>query len=163
MVKNNNSKPGAIIIEGHVQGLSNLRSLGEAGIPAFVVDKENCIAKYSQYCQKFFKSPDFIKDEFADFMMDLAKKENIRDWVLIPSNDHAVYTISKHKEKLEKYYKIITPELDIIDQIYDKPKLINKARRHTIPVPETLTFQSIGEALSRVNEYPVLIKGRNGL
>ncbi len=32
------SKPGAIIIEGHVQGLSNVRSLGEAGIPVFVID-----------------------------------------------------------------------------------------------------------------------------
>ena len=160
---NNNSSKGAIIIEGHVQGLSNIRSLGEAGIPAFVVDTENCIARYSQYCQKFFQSPDFIKDEFADFLIDLAIQENIRDWVLIPSNDHAVYTISKHKEKLEKYYKIITPELDIIDLIYDKTKLINLARENTIPVPETLTYHSTEEALANIENFPVLIKGRNGL
>jgi D-aspartate ligase len=79
---------GAIIIEGHVQGLSNTRSLGEAGIPVFVVDKVNCLARYSRYCRKFFRCPDFIEDAFADFLIDLAEKENLKDWVLIPSNDH---------------------------------------------------------------------------
>src|SRR6056297_2604002 len=157
------NKPGAVIIEGHVQGLSNTRSLGEMGVPVYVVDKTNCIARYSKYCMKFFRCPDFIRDEFSDFLIDLAKKENIRDWVLIPSNDHAVYTISKHKEKLEKYYKVITPELDIIDLIYDKTKLINKGSEQSIPVPNTLTFDSVDEALASVKEFPVLIKGRNGL
>src|SRR6056297_2905832 len=131
------NKPGAVIIEGHVQGLSNTRSLGEMGVPVYVVDKTNCIARYSKYCKKFFRTPDFIRDEFADFLIELAKKENIEDWVLIPSNDHAVYTISKHKEKLEQYYKVITPGLDIIERIYDKMQLINLAKQNNIPVPVT--------------------------
>ena len=45
-MKNNT---GVIVIEGHVQGLSNTRSLGEKGIPVYVVDKDNCIARYSRY------------------------------------------------------------------------------------------------------------------
>ena len=32
------TKKGAVIIEGHVQGLSNTRSLGEAGIPVIVAN-----------------------------------------------------------------------------------------------------------------------------
>ena len=71
------NRPGAIIIEGHVQGLSNTRSLGEIGIPVIVVDKVNCIARYSKYCTKFFICPDFITDEFAEFLIDLAIKENL--------------------------------------------------------------------------------------
>jgi len=47
-------KPGAIIIEGHVQGLSNTHALGAAGIPVVVVDTANCIARYSRYCKGFF-------------------------------------------------------------------------------------------------------------
>ena len=156
-------KNGAIILEGHVQGLSNTRSLGEKGIPVYVVDKNDCIARYSKYCKKFFRSPDFIKDEFADFLIDLAEKENIRDWVLIPSNDHAVYTISKHKEKLEQYYKVITPGLDIIDRIYDKLQLVNLAKQNNIPVPVTQNFQSVDDPVSKELKFPVLTKGRNGL
>jgi len=157
------TKPGAILIEGHVQGLSNTRSLGEAGIPIIVVDRTDCIARYSKYCTKFFRCPDFILDEFADFLIELAVNEKIIDWVLIPSNDHAVYTISKHKARLEKHYKIITPGLDIIEKIYDKAKLIEIARQVTVPVPKTQLFTSEDEELNHKMSYPVITKGRNGL
>ncbi|MDY0143780.1 MAG: hypothetical protein RBR97_17985, partial [Bacteroidales bacterium] len=156
------SKPGAIIIEGHVQGLSNTRSLGEAGIPVFVVDKTNCIARYSKYCAKFFRCPDFGTDEFATFMIELAQKENIRGWVLIPSNDHAVYTISKHKQQLEKYYKVITPSLDIIESIYDKSKLLHIAQRCGVAIPQTQYFTSANDSIGNIT-FPVLTKGRFGL
>lgn len=154
---------GAIIIEGHVQGLSNTRSLGESGIPVFVVDKVNCIARYSRYCIKFFKCPDFIEDAFADFLIDLAIKENIKDWVLIPSNDHAVYTISKHKVRLEVYYKVITPGLEIIGSIYDKIKLLEIAEACGVPVPLTQNFKTPYESLRPELKFPLITKGRNGL
>lgn len=154
--------PGAIIIEGHIQGLANTRALGEAGIPVYVVDKNNCIARYSKYCKKFFYCPGFEKDEFARFLMELAVKENLKDWVLFPSNDHAVYTLSKHKAELEKYFRVITPGLEIIDNIYDKSRLLSIAQRIGIPVPKTQYFASFKESLNRM-EFPVLTKGRFGL
>jgi D-aspartate ligase len=156
-------KPGAVIIEGHVQGLSNTRSLGEAGIPVYVVDKTNCIARYSRYCRKYFRCPDYNTDEFAEFLLNLAVVENINGWVLIPSNDHAVYTISKHKARLESYYKIITPALDIIENIYDKAKLIKIACDINIPVPKTIYLRSPDDEQIKEINYPVLTKGKNGL
>lgn len=41
-------KSGAIIIEGHVQGLSNKQSLGDRGIPVYIIDKTNGI-ELSEY------------------------------------------------------------------------------------------------------------------
>ncbi|MEZ5084599.1 MAG: hypothetical protein R2750_14335 [Bacteroidales bacterium] len=70
------NKTGAIIIEGHVQGLSNTRALGSMGIPIYVVDINTCIARYSKYCKKFFICPAFKSDDFAEFLIDLAKKKN---------------------------------------------------------------------------------------
>lgn len=157
-----NNKKGAVIIEGHVQGLSNTRSLGEAGIPVYVLDKTSCIARYSKYCNKFFICPDFGKDEFATFLIKLAQKENIKDWVLIPSNDHAVYTISKHKAQLEKYYKVITPSLDIIENIYDKSKLLTISQGCGVPIPKTQYFTSVNDVIDNLT-FPVLTKGRFGL
>jgi len=81
----------------------------------------------------------------------------------MPSNDHAVYTISKYKEKLELYYKVITPELNIIENIYDKVKLIESAKKLNIPVPVTQVIKSIENPLERGLNYPVITKGRNGL
>lgn len=157
------SIPGAIIIEGHVQGLSNVRSLGEAGIPVYVVDKDKCIASQSRYCRKFFQCPDYQSDEFADFLLKLAEKESIRGWVLIPSNDHAVYTLSRNKEKLEEYFKVITPELDIIEKIYDKKQLLLLAEQCKVPVPKTMYFQSKDDLKHDSLTFPVLTKGRYGL
>jgi len=157
------AKYGAIIIEGHVQGLSNTRSLGESGIPVYVIDTTDCIAKYSKYCNKYFLCPDFDLDEFADFLIELAVNENIKGWVLIPSNDHAVYTISKHKRRLENHYKVITPGLEIIDKIYDKTKLIEIARQVNVPVPVTQLFTKDNETLKSGLYYPVITKGCYGL
>ncbi|MBP6870621.1 MAG: hypothetical protein KBC43_01320 [Bacteroidales bacterium] len=154
---------GAIIIEGHVQGLSNTRALGEKGIPVYVVDKTRCIASYSRYCTKFFHCPDFLSDEFPQFLVDLAERENIRGWVLIPSNDHAVYGISRHKPLLQNYFSIITPGLEIIDNIYDKSRLLQTAEAIGVPVPATQYFLSAEDPVSDRLTFPLLTKGRHGL
>ena len=136
------SVPGAVIIEGHVQGLSNTRALGARGIPIYVVDKNDCIAKYSKYCVKFFRSPDFNDDALSDFLIEIVKREKIKNWVLIPSNDHAVYTLSKHKDELKEHFRIITPGLEIINKIYDKIELLTLAKGLSIPIPETQAIVS---------------------
>jgi len=154
---------GVIIIEGHVQGLSNVRSLGEAGIPVYVVDKGDCIARYSKYCKKFFRCPPYESNDLADFLIKIATEMKLQNWLLLPSNDHAVLTISKHKKRLEQYYKVITQSIDIIQNIYDKSKLLKIAKDSGVPFPETYYFRSVDEAISKNLPFPVIIKGRNGL
>lgn len=155
-------KPGAIIIEGHVQGLANTRALGEVGVPVFVIDKTNCIARYSKYCSKFFYCPDFHSTEFIDFIIKLAIKEKLDGWVLIPSNDHAVYTISTHKTRIEKYYKTTIPAIEIVDKIYNKANLLKIARQQKIPIPKTWYFTNL-KLINQQLSWPVLTKGKMGL
>lgn len=154
---------GAIIIEGHVQGLSNVRSLGEWGIPVYVVDKTDCIARYSKFCLKYFRCPDFKSDDFADFLISLAKTENIRDWLLLPSNDHAVLTLSKHLSRIKEYFKLTVQDFDIIRNIYDKYLLLKVAERNGISFPLTYHFNSINEINTTELQYPLITKGRAGL
>ena len=45
---------GAIVIEGHVQGLSNTRSLGELGIPVYVLDVSHCLACFYVTVDHFY-------------------------------------------------------------------------------------------------------------
>jgi predicted ATP-grasp superfamily ATP-dependent carboligase len=154
---------GVVIIEGHIQGLSNTRSLGEANIPVYVVDKMNCIAQYSKYCKKFFRCPDFLKDEFADFLVNLAVNEKLCNWILIPSNDHAVVTLARNKQRLEKHYKLITPKLHLLTNIYDKSKLLKIAVNSGVAIPRTIYFSDSNDPLPDNFEFPVLTKGREGL
>ena len=157
-----NMKKGAIVIEGHVQGLALTRSLGERGIPVYVLDKRNCVARYSRYAQKFFICPDFNDDALVDFLINLAKEESLNGWVLLPSNDHAVITLSRHKQRLGAYYKMLVPEFEMIEQIYNKVNLLSTASGLGVPIPSTYCFKD-----SNMDDFslsfPVITKGKHGL
>ena len=158
-----NHNHGVLIIEGHVQGLSNMRSVGQYGIPIWLIDTKKCIAQYSKYCNRFLICPEFYSDEFTDFLIETAKSNNLKNWLLLPSNDHAVYSISKQRKRLQEYYKLITPAIETIDNIYDKIKLLKLAERIQIPIPKTYVYDDLKFNESSCINYPVLTKGRNGL
>lgn len=156
------SMPGAIIIEGHVQGLSNTRSLGEIGVPVIVVDTGSCVARHSRYCKEFYKCPPYDSDQLADFLIKLAKDKGLQGWLLLPSNDHAVLTISRNKKRLEEYFKVITPGLEIVENIYDKSRLLIVAEKTKIPFPSTFFAQGVNIQDFPMS-FPVLTRGRFGL
>ena len=156
-------KQGAVIIEGHVQGLANTRALGEAGIPVVVVDSSNCLARYSRYCTGFFYSPEFKSDDLAVFLLELAQREGLEGWLLIPSNDHAVHTIARNRESLGVVYRLTTPGTDIIDLIYDKKNLLDISEEIGIPIPATCYFKAADETIPPALKFPVITRGRFGL
>ncbi|MCD4731288.1 MAG: hypothetical protein K8R74_11840, partial [Bacteroidales bacterium] len=158
----NNKVSGAIIIEGHVQGLSNVRALGSKDIPVYVIDTHNCIARYSKYCNKFFKCPAYNSDKLADFLIDLAKKEKLKNWILVPSNDHAVITISKNRKRLMDYYNVITPDETILRNIYDKSNLLKIAEKCNVPIPATTYFEAPNVKETTL-AFPLITKGKEGL
>lgn len=152
---------GAIIIEGHVQGLSNVRSLGERGIPIYVIDVCHCLAQYSRYCKKFFICPKFDSREFIDFLLDLGDRENLRDWVLIPSNDHIVENLSKNLDKISSFFKTLVPPYELLKSIINKKKLLEVAESCGVPIPKTYYIETKKDINS--SSFPILIKGNYGL
>jgi predicted ATP-grasp superfamily ATP-dependent carboligase len=147
---------GAIVIEGHIQGLSNTRSVGEMGLPVYVVDRGTCLARYSKYCKKFFKSPDYQSHLFIDFLIKIAEQEKLSGWVLFPSNDFAVININENWDKLKPYFYYFENSTELIHIIYNKNKLANFARTNLVPVPNII-----------VNEidinFPIITRGTYGL
>jgi predicted ATP-grasp superfamily ATP-dependent carboligase len=142
--------------------LANTRLLGKAGIPVIVVDKDNCVARYSRYCKAYHKCPDYLSDDFAEFLIRLHRAFGLQDWLLLPSNDHAVHTIARNKAKLSKCFKVITEDLDVIEKIYNKRELLDIARQADIPIPATVMPEQ--ENPKSVDlRYPILIKGNQGL
>lgn len=152
---------GAIIIEGHVQGLSNVRSLGELGIPVYVIDKDIPLAKFSRYCQKYFRCQSYSDDELIKLLISIAQNEHLENWLLLPSNDHIVENIVHHKSELDPYYKYIGPDLYTLNIITNKLNLVKFADSHGVPVPHTCSVANID--IARTFSYPLLVKGAKGL
>lgn len=157
----NNTINGAIVLEGHVQGLSNARSLGELGIPVYVLDTVHCLAQHSKYCTKYYRCPDFKSEAFIQFLIDLAKEENIRGWFLIASNDHIVENLSLHQTLLAPYYKMLVPDKDHLYNIINKKDLLKVAESCGTTIPATCYYENIAKA--KTYRFPLLIKGNEGL
>lgn len=152
---------GAIVIEGHVQGLSNVRSLGELGIPVYVIDVNHCLAQHSRYCQKYFRCPDYRSNEFVEFLVELGERERLKGWFLIASNDHVVEQLSTNYDRLSAYYKMLVPIGQLLDLIIDKRQLVKIALSAGVHVPETYDAASLKKA--NHFRFPLLVKGSRGL
>jgi predicted ATP-grasp superfamily ATP-dependent carboligase len=151
---------GVIVIGGHFQGLGLLRSLGRQNIPVYLLDKEQCIGRFSKYVKKFLKCPDVSKDEsrFFEFLVSLAGKENLEGWIIYPNDDETVSFLARYKERLEKYYRISTPPWDIVKYAYDKALTYDIAEKCGVAIPKTCYPESIDELKQIDMEYPVVIK-----
>lgn len=152
---------GVLIIEGHVQGLSNVRSLGEDGIPVWVLDKTKCLAQFSIYCKKFILCPDFNSEEFVPFLIQLAKKYDLKDWLILPSNDHAVLSIAKNRSQLIQHFKLITDKLETINLIQQKVDFLNFANKLQVPIPKFEILTNVPDELKL--KFPLITKGNIGL
>lgn len=152
---------GAVIIEGHVQGLSNTRSLGELGIPVYVIDKNVPLAKFSRYCKGWFKVSSFSSPEMINLLLKIAENKNITDWLIIPCNDYAVENLSINQEKLSPYYKMFVPQKEDIYNIINKKNLLNIASNVGVNIPTTCYSYNIEKA--KTMRFPLLLKGNYGL
>ncbi len=155
------SLPGALVVEGHVQGLSNTRSLGELGIPVYVLDVNPCLAQFSRYCKRFFRCPPFSSGGFADFLVKLAIEENLKGWLIMASNDHIVEQLSRNRDRLEPYYNFLVPRYDTLKRIIDKSLLMQEAEKCSVHIPRTYRVRE--SLLPEDISFPVLVKGCKGL
>jgi D-aspartate ligase len=153
---------GAIVIEGHVQGLAVTRSLGEQSIPVVVVDVRNCLARYSRHARGFFRCPPFRSDEFADFLLELGPREGLEGWTLFPSNDFAVHTLARNRCRLQQRFRLITPPLEVVERIYDKRRTFEIAEVCGVSFPAT-AYPGDGVPEPPALRFPVIVKGIEGL
>lgn len=152
-------KTGAIVWGGHFHALGLVRQLARFGIPVVVIDHEYCIARFSKYTWKFFKSP--IGDDentCLDFFKNLARNYRLHQWVVFPSDDQGVFFLSRNKTALENYFRITTPRWDVTKFVYDKRQTYLKASSIGLPVPRTMIPKSREEIFDLDWEYPLIIK-----
>lgn len=95
---------------------------------------------------------------FLEFLTDFARRKNLKGWVVYPNDDETVYFLARHKEQLEKYYRITTPPWDIVKFAYDKILTYKLAERCGIAIPSTFYPHNTEELEQLDLKFPVIIK-----
>ncbi|MGA9526816.1 MAG: hypothetical protein WBS24_01740 [Terriglobales bacterium] len=139
------TKPaGAVVLGGDYQGLGIVRSLGRQGVPTCVVDDERSIARYSRYAGRgvHFSS---LKDErkTVDDLLTLGRRLDLEGWLLYPTRDELVATISRHREELGQFFRVPTPEWESVRWAWDKRNTYELALKLDIPIPATFYPNSV--------------------
>jgi D-aspartate ligase len=159
MLKPNKNSAGAVIIGGDFQGLGVIRSLAENDIPIFLVEYELSIARYSRYAKRREKNFSFLHDgSFADYLVDLAKRENLEGWVLFPNNDETVKLLSLNHDKLNDWYRNPVPGWDVVQNFYIKRNAYEVAERAGIPIPRLYRGKCLEELLDQELQFPIVLK-----
>jgi D-aspartate ligase len=154
-------KVGAIITGGDFQALGVLRTLARKDIPIIMLDSDLCIGKYSRFKKKFFRSPRPSDNQsYVDFLIELAKKENIHKerWVIYPNSDEIVYVLSKYRNILEEFYRVPTLAWEVVQHLYIKKNTYQLAGKNGIPIPTTYYPSNLQELVELNLNYPVIIK-----
>ncbi|MGH8326862.1 MAG: ATP-grasp domain-containing protein, partial [Steroidobacteraceae bacterium] len=134
------ARPGAIVIGGDYQGLGIVRSLGRRGIDVVVIDDERSISRHSRFAREAFRFPDLRDDAAAlGVLLDLGRSGRFDGWVIFPTREETVATLSRHRAQLREYFRIPTPDWPVTMWAWDKRNTYQRAQELGIPTPRMWT------------------------
>jgi D-aspartate ligase len=150
---------GALVMDADYRGLAVVRSLGRHGIPVWVLKHgDQLLATKSRYNRRTLSWPSEDEEEKVRFLVDLADREDIRNWVLFPTGDEGAALVARHHEALGKCYLLTTPPWDELKWAYDKRLSYRLADRAGVDHPWTMYPTSRDEVAASDCPYPVILK-----
>jgi D-aspartate ligase len=150
---------GALVTGGDFQGLGVIRSLGRQGIPVKTIDHELSIARFSRYSRAFNLAPHPAEEfQYVRFLEQYAQGLGREKWVIYANNDSVVRILAKHRDRLKNYYRVPTPDWEVIQNVYNKKNSYQLAESIGIPIPRTYYPKNMSEIEELILNYPVVIK-----
>src|ERR1700735_5644094 len=91
-------KLGALVVGGDHPGLAVARSLGRRGVPVIIIDDQPCISSFSRYVTRVVKVDNILDErKTVAAVLEVGRRFNLRDWVLIPTRDETVAAFSRYR------------------------------------------------------------------
>jgi D-aspartate ligase len=149
--------PPAIILGGAVTALSVARSLTDAGVPVFVLDRRDSPARVSRLRKAFV---DVGREEMQPRMLHWLRS-GPPGAVVLACSDEGLELIARHRaELLELGYIPMEANDEALLAMLDKERTYALASEHGIPVPRAraLRNQADVDAVSRELSYPCVLK-----
>jgi len=153
------SECGAIVVGGSITGLSSLRAFASHGIPVAVVatDRRD-VAPYSRWASETHRLDDVQAD--PESVLDLLERQ-ARRWrgrVVLTNLDEVAILLARHRERLERWYRIVTPPWDTIRHVMQKDLTYAAAREVGVDAPRSYGEASLETAALDDVVFPVVVK-----
>jgi D-aspartate ligase len=151
--------PGAIIVGGDHPGLGVARSLGRRGIPVVVLDDRPSISSFSRYVNRVIKAENLRDDQKTlTALLELGQRLHLAGWVLFPTRDETVATVSHHRDELSQIFRVPTPTWPTVKWACDKKNTYELATQLDIPCPRTYNPRNQEELAGLESRLPLAIK-----
>jgi D-aspartate ligase len=130
-----------VVVEGSLNALGVLRSLGPSGVPVYLLDTTTRrAARWSRYC-RFVRVAAISGPPLLDALEELAHKLRCRP-VLILTGDEGVNCISENRHRIEPLYRISLPSVATVRALADKALFHQLAQQEGFPVPRSVCLSS---------------------
>jgi D-aspartate ligase len=151
--------PGGVVIGSDFQSLGVVRSLHERNVPVFLIEYEHGIARFSRHVRRWAVKHDlFSGDNGVDFMLALARREQLDGWVLFANNDDGVKFLSRNRAALSDTYRVPVPPWNVTHNFYDKGRAYRLAEKAGISIPLMYDTESLDSLLEQDLCFPLVLK-----
>jgi D-aspartate ligase len=157
--------PPAIVLGGYTAGLGVIRALAVMGVPTVSVwNAEGEIARVSAHAGDRIEAPDpaTAPDDYIDLLLGLAERTG--GGLLVPTSDATLEVVARHKERLERAYRVACVGSEVAQRFIDKERTYELAHSIGIEIPKTIEVGSFDEleACKSGLSYPCVVKPRIG-
>jgi D-aspartate ligase len=149
---------GALILGGAHGTLAIARSLGRHGIPVWFISHENLIPRFSRYVSRnlLWRGPDH--PNAAAELLDIARRNDLKGWVLIPGGDPEVGFVSQHRDALSSVFLVTTPPWEQMKWTYDKHLTYDRAASLGIGYPLSYYPRDHYDVVELDCRFPLILK-----
>lgn len=142
--------------------LNMLRCFVGSAIPTVVVSsREDDVTFHSRYCRakRVIAEPRSNPEKAVAGLLELGRTFNERP-ALFYGDDAMLLLVSRHREMLEKHYRFLMPNRDLVEDIVDKTRFADLAERAGLPTPRTVRSTQMGspEEVEQHLSLPVILK-----
>jgi D-aspartate ligase len=155
----NKARPGAVVTGASYRALAVVRSLGRRGVRVRLVrSDEHAVAERSRYVARQGAWPREGEHARVAWLLELAARERLDGWVLIPTHDEEAALIARHRDELHARYRLTTPPWDALRAAYDKRATHALAARLGLDQPWAIVPSSAADLVIADGHFPVVVK-----
>jgi D-aspartate ligase len=148
----------AVVIGADVNGLGSIRSLGQAGVPVFVLDDDRWHpGMHSRYAHPVI-ARGMSGPALVESLLTLRARLGHRPMLFMTSDDQ-VRTISEYRSRLAGAFHLGLPDHSSVCELLHKWSFHRLAESHGFPVPRTIAIRDESDiaALAEIR-FPAVVK-----